>query len=157
MRDIPNMLVAGGIGLLTTAFATLILIGVPIWWIEDRFGSEMAGAVLIGCAALIGVIIGHWMTHRTAKAQSEINSDIVHDTVDAVGKLAGVQREYARAEREMLAANAKRDQVDEQRVWRLAEQQRRLLNAPAANQPAQIMPWQVVDDEPANNGINYVE
>lgn len=33
---------------------------------------------------------------------------------------------------------------------------RHLLNVPASAVPEPV-PWQVVDDQPANNGINYVE
>lgn len=159
MRDLPNMLIAGGLGLLAASLAIVLPVAALIWWIEDRFGSQIAGAVLIGSAALVGVVIGHWMTHRTAKAQASINSDIVHDTIGAVNKMAHVQREYARAERDAMAANTRRDQIDEQRVWRLAEQQRRLLSAPAKVDEAQPenMPWMIVDEDSPANGLNYVE
>jgi predicted PurR-regulated permease PerM len=142
-------------------------LAIPVWWLESRFGSISAIATVGG---FIGVAVFAGGAAMASKIQHNANqhtADIIASVEETRGRFAMVQREYARQDREQLAAYAKMQTIDVQRVNQLATQQARLLmdterrgwdlqqaQQDAARQPAAA--W-AMDDDDASEGVRYYE
>lgn len=141
-------------------------LAVPVWWLESRFGSISAIATVGG---FIGVMVfagGALLASRIQHNANQHTADIIASVEETRGRYAMVQREYARQDREQLAAYAKFQTIDVQRVNQLATQQARLLmdterrgwdlqqQQDAARQP--VAAW-AMDDDDASKGIRYYE
>ena len=103
------------LALSVTALVVLPL-GLLTWWVESRFGANNAGAVLLGLAILVGVLVGWFMSYKSQKAALVNAARFLHDAASAQRAQAGVAREYARIEREAFANRAKLDVLDAKRV-----------------------------------------
>lgn len=121
----------GGTGV---ALATVLPIGLLLWWIRTDFGKEYAFAFFLAIVVVGGILIGFKLASSHTNRTLEAASDFAHDMASAQKAQAGVAREYARIEVEAARAQLKGHTIDAQQVYRLSEQRARLLNAPA--QPA---------------------
>jgi hypothetical protein len=104
-----------------------VFLAIPVMWLESRFGSISAIATVGG---FIGVAVFAGGAAMASKIQHNANqhtADIIASVEETRGRYAMVQREYARQDREQLAAYAKFQTIDVQQVNRLATQQARLL------------------------------
>ena len=140
-------------------------LAIPVWWLESRFGSISAIATVggfIGVAVFAG---GAWLAMRIQSHTLNTGADFV----DAINRThqsqAGVQREYARQDREQLAAYAKFQMIDVQDSRRLARQQAGLLvdlerqkwEQQAQAQQAQPAAAWAMDDDNDGAGVRYYE
>lgn len=98
-------------------------VGVGVWWIETRFGSNMAAGVLIALLALTTATGAALLTHRIVRRTNEANADMIASITDAMRARASVDRSYAAVD----AAHAKMQLLDHQQVLRLADQRSGLL------------------------------
>lgn len=98
-------------------------VGVGVWWIESRFGSNMAAGVLIALLALTTATGAALLTHRIVRRTNEANADMIASITDAMRARASVDRGYAAVD----AAHAKMQLLDHQQVLRLADQRSGLL------------------------------
>jgi len=138
-------------------------LAIPVWWLESRFGSISAIATVGG---FIGVAVFAGGAAMASKIQHNANqhtADIIASVEETRGRYAMVQREYARQDREQLAAYAKFQTIDVQRVNQLARQQAGLLidtererwdMQQAQRQPAAA--W-AMDDDDDTAGVQYYE
>lgn len=149
---------------LAVLFAAL---AVPVWWLESRFGAISAIATVGG---LIGVAVFAGGAAMASKIQHNANqhtADIIASVEETRGRWAMVERERARSDREQLAAYAKFQTIDVQRVNQLANQQARLLmdterqgwdlqqaQQQAARQP--VAAW-AMDDDDDGAGVRYYD
>ena len=116
------------IGLLALLLAVLFgFLGIGVWWIESRFGANMAAGVLIAALALSTATGAALLTHRIMRRTQESASDMIASVADAMRAQAGVQREFARADAARVVADTRRDLIDHQQVVKLADQRARLL------------------------------
>ena len=102
-------------------------LAIPVWWLEDRFGSISAIATVggfIGVAVFAG---GALLASRIQRNANQHTADIIASVEETRGRYAMVAREDARRDREQLAAYAKFQMLDVRRVDDLARQQARLL------------------------------
>jgi predicted PurR-regulated permease PerM len=162
MKNVSQAAVALAV-FLAVLFAFL---AIPVWWLESRFGSISAIATVGG---FIGVAVFAGGAAMASKIQHNANqhtADIIASVEETRGRFAMVQREYARQDREQLAAYAKMQTIDVQRVNQLADQKTRLLvdaaregwNLQQAQQPTRqpVAAW-AMDDDDASEGVRYYE
>ena len=139
-------------------------LAIPVWWLESRFGSISAIATVggfIGVAVFAG---GAMLASRIQHNANQHTADIIASVEETRGRFAMVQREYARQDREQLAAYARMQTIDVRRVDDLARQQARLLvdtererwdlQQQAQQQPAAA--W-AMDDDDDGAGVQYYE
>ena len=139
-------------------------LAIPVWWLESRFGSISAIATVggfIGVAVFAG---GAMLASRIQHNANQHTADIIASVEETRGRFAMVQREYARQDREQLAAYARMQTIDVRRVDDLARQQARLLvdtererwdlQQQAQQQPAAA--W-AMDDADDGAGVQYYE
>ena len=140
-------------------------LAIPVWWLESRFGSISAIATVggfIGVAVFAG---GAMLASRIQHNANQHTADIIASVEETRGRFAMVQREYARQDREQLAAYARMQTIDVRRVDDLARQQARLLvdtererwdlQQQAQQQPAAAWAMDDADDDGA--GVRYYE
>ena len=140
-------------------------LAIPVWWLESRFGSISAIATVGG---FIGVVVFAGGAVLASKIQHNANqhtADIIASVEETRGRYAMVQREYARQDREQLAAYTKFQTIDLHRVNQLATQQARLLvdtererwnlQQQAQQQPAQV--FAMADDNDGAGPTYYDE
>jgi predicted PurR-regulated permease PerM len=138
-------------------------LAVPVWWLESRFGSISAIATVGG---FIGVAVFAGGAAMASKIQHNANqhtADIIASVEETRGRYAMVQREYARQDREQLAAYAKFQTIDVQRVNQLADKRAGLLvdlererwDLQQVPQPAAA--WAMDDDDNDGAGVRYYE
>jgi len=139
-------------------------LAVPVWWLESRFGSISAIATVGG---FIGVAVFAGGAAMASKIQHNANqhtADIIASVEETRGRYAMVQREYARQDREQLAAYAKFQTIDVQRVNQLADKRAGLLVdlererwdlQQQAQRPA--AEWAMDDDDNDGAGVRYYE
>ena len=139
-------------------------LAVPVWWLESRFGSISAIATVGG---FIGVAVFAGGAAMASKIQHNANqhtADIIASVEETRGRYAMVQREYARQDREQLAAYAKFQTIDVQRVNQLADKRAGLLVdlererwdlQQQAQRPAAA--WAMDDDDNDGAGVRYYE
>jgi predicted PurR-regulated permease PerM len=139
-------------------------LAVPVWWLESRFGSISAIATVGG---FIGVAVFAGGAAMASKIQHNANqhtADIIASVEETRGRYAMVQREYARQDREQLAAYAKFQTIDVQRVNQLADKRAGLLVdlererwdlQQQAQQPAAA--WAMDDDDDNSAAVRYYE
>ena len=137
-------------------------LAVPVWWLESRFGSISAIATVGG---FIGVAVFAGGAAMASKIQHNANqhtADIIASVEETRGRYAMVQREYARQDREQLAAYAKFQTIDVQRVNQLADKRAGLLvdlererwDLQQVQRPAAA--W-AMDDDNDGAGVRYYE
>jgi hypothetical protein len=145
-------------------FVLFLALSVPVWWLESRFGSISAIATVggfIGVAVFAG---GAAMASRIQRNANQHTADIIASVEETRGRWAMVERERARQDREHMAAYAKFQTIDVQRVNQLAQQQARLLvdtererwNMQQAQQAQPAAAW-AMDDDDASEGVRYYE
>lgn len=139
-------------------------LAVPVWWLESRFGSISAIATVGG---FIGVAVFAGGAAMASKIQHNANqhtADIIASVEETRGRYAMVQREYARQDREQLAAYAKFQTIDVQRVNQLADKRAGLLVdlererwdlQQQVQRPAAA--WAMDDDDNDGAGVRYYE
>lgn len=138
-------------------------LAVPVWWLESRFGSISAIATVGG---FIGVAVFAGGAAMASKIQHNANqhtADIIASVEETRGRYAMVQREYARQDREQLAAYAKFQTIDVQRVNQLADKRAGLLvdlererwDLQQVQRPAAA--WAMDDDDNDGAGVRYYE
>jgi len=138
-------------------------LAIPVWWLESRFGSISAIATVggfIGVAVFAG---GAMLASRIQHNANQHTADIIASVEETRGRFAMVQREYARQDREQLAAYARMQTIDVRRVDDLARQQARLLvdtererwDLQQQAQQAPAPAWAMDDDDGA--GVRYYE
>jgi hypothetical protein len=116
------------IGLLALLLGVLFgFLGVGVWWIESRFGANMAAGVLIAALALSTATGAALLTHRIMRRTQESASDMIASVADAMRAQAGVHREIARADAARVVADTRRELIDHQQVVKLADQRAKLL------------------------------
>lgn len=153
---------------LSVAFALLVFfgaIGLAVWWLESRFGSIAAISTVGGVVGVIFYAAGAWQNQRNTKHALGTMADVIDSIEQTRSARASVEREHARADREQLAAFARMQTIDVQRVNRLAAQEARLLvdtererwnlQAQQERQPAQA--WAMDDDTDDGAGVRYYE
>jgi hypothetical protein len=155
---------------LASALNMALIIGflcLAVWWIQTNFGALSALATVggaLGAGLLyLGVRIGGNLVtgaHRDALENFTASHASVEETR---GRYAAVQREYARQDREQLAAYAKFQMIDVQDSRRLARQQAGLLvdleRQKWEQQAQQAQPaaaW-AMDDDNDGAGVRYYE
>lgn len=138
MNKLYQLLGALFLGGLGVALATVLPIGLLLYWLRTDFGKEYALAFFIAVVVVGSLVIGFWLAGRNTKRTLEAASDFAHDMASAQKAQAGVARDYARIELEAARAQLRSQTIDAQAVHRLAEQRARLLAAPAGDeeQPA---------------------
>jgi hypothetical protein len=104
-------------------FALLLLVvfgfvGVGVWWIETRFGSNMAAGVLIALLALITASGAALLTYKIMAMTQQNSSDMIASVSDSFRARAQVDRGYAAVD----ASRAKMELIDYQQVVRLGDQ-----------------------------------
>lgn len=133
MNKLYQMLGALFLGGLGVALATVLPLGLLLYWLRTDFGKEYALAFFIAIVVVGAIVIGFWLASRNTKRTLEIASDFAHDMASAQKAQAGVARDYARIELEAARAQLRSQTIDAQAVHRLAEQRARLLAAPETN------------------------
>ncbi len=118
----------GYLAALIGLFALLLLVvfgfvGVGVWWIETRFGSNMAAGVLIALLALITASGAALLTYKIMAMTQQNSSDMIASVSDSFRARAQVDRGYAAVD----ASRAKMELIDYQQVVRLADQRAGLL------------------------------
>lgn len=114
-------------------------VGVGVWWIESRFGSALAAAALGGVLVLSAFGGGYYLNHRSTKATMKTAGDLVYAASDAFRASAGAQREYARANREIVTTAARAQLVDHKSDRRWEDQRvRALVEAQLAAERARL-------------------
>lgn len=157
---------------LASGFVLTLVIGflcLAVWWIQTNFGALSALATVggaLGAGLLyLGVRIGGNLVtgaHRDALENFTASHASVEETR---GRYAAVQREYARQDREQLAAYAKFQMIDVQDSRRLARQQAGLIvdlerqkwEQQAQAQQAQPAAAWAMDDDNDGAGVRYYE
>jgi hypothetical protein len=139
-------------------------LAIPVWWLESRFGSISAIATVGG---FIGVAVFAGGAAMASKIQHNANqhtADTIASVEETRGRFAMVQREYARQDREQLAAYARMQTIDVQRVNQLADKRAGLLVdlererwdlQRQAQQPAAA--WAMDDDDDNSAAVRYYE
>ena len=141
----------GGIGI--TA-ATVLPIGLLLYWLRQDFGKEYAFAFFVAIVVVGGILIGFKLASSHTNRTLEAASGFAHDMASAQKAQAGVAREYARVEMEAARAQLKGHVIDAQQVHQLANQRARMLTAPA--QPQADDDWYTPNPntvEQDNNGF----
>ena len=116
----------GGIGI--TA-ATVLPIGLLLYWLRQDFGKEYAFAFFVAIVVVGGILIGFKLASSHTNRTLEAASEFAHDMASAQKAQAGVAREYARVEMEAARAQLKGHVIDAQQVNQLANQRARMLTA----------------------------
>ena len=107
--------------------AVLFFAGLAMWWMESRFGSTFAMAIvgsMVGALLVIsGLLVGLANTRSTLENAADFNRSL------AVTERArqGTYKEGARLERDAFNARARLEMVDTRRVDQLAQQRAKLL------------------------------
>lgn len=154
---------------LSVTFALIVFfgaIGLAVWWLESRFGSVAAISTVGGVVGVIFYAAGSWQNQRNTKHAMHTMADVIDSVEQTRSSRANVEREYARMEREQLAAYAKMQVIDVQRVNQLATQQARLLmdterrgwefEQAQQQQACQPAAW-AMDDDDDDAGVRYYE
>ena len=116
----------GGIGI---AAATVLPIGLLLYWLRQDFGKEYAFAFFVAIVVVGGILIGFKLANSHTNRTLEAASEFAHDMASAQKAQAGVAREYARVEMEAARAQLKSHVIDAQQVNQLAAQRARMLTA----------------------------
>ena len=98
-------------------------VGVGVWWIESRFGSNMAAGVLIALLALITASGAALLTYTIMAMTQQNSSDMIASVSDSFRARAQVDRGYAAVD----ANRSKMELIDYQQVVKLADQRAGLL------------------------------
>jgi hypothetical protein len=122
------------------------------WWLETRFGANIAILTWGAAGGIICVALGILFTMIVQRSTITGVSDILHDNANVSKAQIGVYREYARSEREAFKERAKLDVLDERRIMKLADQQARLI---AQNSQSQAVDEQ--DDFLSSIQVEYKE
>lgn len=116
------------------AAAAVLVMAVPIgglalvaWWLETRFNATVALVGVVGLLLVAAFVLGAWFNHRSSKRVLDHAADFLHDATAAYRAVTNVQREHVRLERDAFNRRARLEEIDLQRVRRLADQQARLL------------------------------
>ena len=131
--QLMGALFLGGLGI--TA-ATVLPIGLLLYWLRTDFGAEYALAFFIAIVVVGALIVGFWLSSRNTARTLEIASDFAHDMASAQKAQAGVARDYARIELEAAKAQLRGHTIDAQQVHQLAAQRARMLTAQPADDNA---------------------
>jgi hypothetical protein len=124
----------------------LTFIGVAVWWLESRFGADVALMTLGGTLGIICFAFGAILTYGLARAMlrgaSEFNRDIA--STDRYRQMT--MREYARGEREAFNARTKLEVLDaklaQQRAGLLLDLERRRME-----EVKRLPQWNVEDED----------
>jgi len=138
-------------------------LAVPVWWLESRFGSISAIATVGGSIGVAVFAGGAAMASKIQHNANQHTADIIASVEETRGRYAMVQREYARQDREQLAAYAKFQTIDVQRVNQLADKRAGLLvdlererwDLQQVQRPAAA--WAMDDDDNDGAGVRYYE
>ena len=107
--------------------AVLFFVGLAMWWMESRFGSSFAMAVvgsLVGALlVVIGLLVGLANTRSTLENAADFNRSLAMTERSR----QGTYKEGARLERDAFNARARLELVDVRRVDQLAQQRAKLL------------------------------
>ena len=143
-------------------------VGLGVWWVESRFGSIMAAAVLGGALGIGLFVLGYWLSHRSTKSTMKTAGDLVYAASDAFRASAGAQREIAKGQAAWQVAGAQAQLTDYQADRRLEDQRVRYLVEAgieagiaaeraklAAGQPQAAPAW--IDVEAESGGFRFVD
>lgn len=143
-------------------FGLALAVGIPLgfialatWWLEDRFGSDVALMTWGGAIGLIAFSLGAFLAHRISKSTLTSVADFMDSNAQTEKGRATLYREYARGEREAFAQRAKIEVLDARRVDRLAAERAKLLTQSDKNAPT----WYAGEDVPAeaDDGFTFYE
>ena len=137
---------------------TIVLVFIVIagWWLETRFGSMAALAIVgsvVGAALVIaGLIVGLAHQRTTLQAATTFHADITG--VERAGM--GIDRERARMERAYNEARLRLDQVDARRIDQIAQQRAQLIAKPAPERHPGWDEWNAwSEDAKPESGAGY--
>ena len=112
-----NRVKDGILGLLVLLLAILISAGVfagaAIWWLESRFGSDMAATTVGGTIGIFILLLGIGIEKLSNRSSQK-------NTVNMVRDIATTLKETVKVEGKLTA-------IDERRVDQLAQQRSKLL------------------------------
>lgn len=143
------------VGLAAAIGVPMLFIVLATWWLEDRFGSDVAIMVWGGTIGLIAFSLGAFLSHRIGKSTLTSVADFMEANAQTEKGRALLYREYARGEREAFSQRAKVEVLDARRVDRLATQRAALLAQTDRNAPT----WFAGEDVPAeaDDGFTFYE
>lgn len=155
------------IGLLAFLLAVVFsFVGVGVWWIESRFGSGVAVAVLGGVLAIGAFTGGALFAHRQNRRSLAAAGELVYAASDAFRASAGAQREIAKGQAAWQVAGAKAQLTDYQADRRFEDQRVRYLveagiaaeraKLAASAQPQAAPAWIDVEAE-SGGGFRFVD
>lgn len=129
--------------------AVLLFVCVAAWWLESRFGANVAMMVLGGALGVICIIVGYMLSMANQKFTLHNAAQFNRDNATVERYRAATDKEIARGEREAFTARAKLDVIDARRVDRLADQKAKLLVdfERRRNEEARRPQWSVDDEE----------
>jgi hypothetical protein len=124
----------------------LVFIGLAVWWLESRFGANVALMVLGGALGVICFTAGALLISANTKAVLGNAAQFNHDLANTERYRQMSGREYARGEREAFSARAKLDLLDAKRIDAIAQQRAGLLVDVERQKMEQRQPRWEVDD-----------
>lgn len=130
--------------------AVLAFIVAAVWWLESRFGANVAMMVLGGTLGIICFAAGGLLVAAVQKATLNAATDFNHDIAGTERYRQMTGREYARSEREAFSARAKLEVIDAKRIDQLAQQRAGLLvdlERKRMEEAKQLPHWGVDDED----------
>lgn len=151
-------------------FMLCLTMGIPIgfvvavnWWLETRFGAQIAILTWGGALAIVCLLIGAIIVILTQRITLMGAADIMHDHAQSSKQMFGVMKEQAKLERDVFNKRAQLDTIDYREVQKLAAQRAKLIaKIDNESQGAAVPTWNDDDDDweevnTDNDGFQWVE
>ena len=119
-QQFVGTLLVGAFAILAGLVGPLVLL---FWWVEDRFGPEPAGALMLLLFGAGMLALGAALVLRTQKITLVNIGDFIHDLTQSQKAQANIYRHYAQAERDALKGQVKVVELTARERLRLAREQ----------------------------------